>query len=227
MKNMLKIFGIVVAAVMFLSVGPVHATPSIMISDGATTLTIVDGGVGDFSPNAGEIIFSGSIGIFDTNIVTGVTMPKIGGASFPIMDLSALEVNSFGGNGTLSIMFSEVGFGPLGSGLNGFVTSVSNNTLLGSSAINFSTYYDASNTLFGQASQLANLSLASSGTASASSFVLPSDPFSLTSVINISVSGMTNMFVSQKLVPAPEPGTLLMLGSGLVGVAMYARRKRK
>lgn len=64
-------------------------------------------------------------------------------------------------------------------------------------------------------------------TASASSFILPSDPFSLTSVINISVSGITDVIVSQKLVPAPEPGTLLMLGSGLMGIAFYVRRKRK
>jgi hypothetical protein len=226
MKNMLKIIGVIVAIVM-VSVGSVYAIPTIMISDGITSITIEDGGAGDFSPNAGEIIFSGTIGMFDTNIVTGVTMPKIGGASFPMMDLSALEVNSLGGNGTLSIMFSEVGFGPLASGLNGFVTSVSNNTLLGSSTINFNTYYDESNTLFGQASQISSLSLNSNGTASASSFILPSDPFSLTSVINLSVSGMTNMIVSQKIVPAPEPGTLLMLGSGLMGIAFYARRKRK
>jgi hypothetical protein len=233
MKNIFKILGLVIAVVMLLNVGSVHATPTIMISvcdfcaDVTKTYTIADGGAGDLSTNAGEIIFSGSLGIFDTNVVTGITMPKIGGSSFPMMDLSSIEVNSFGTSGTLSIMFSEVGFGPLASGINGFATSVSNITMLGSASVDFSTYYDVSNTLFGQASQLASLSLDSTGTATASSSIIPSNPFSLTSVIDINVSGMTNLMVAQKIVPTPEPGTLLMLGSGLMGVAVYARRKRK
>ncbi|MBI4682167.1 MAG: PEP-CTERM sorting domain-containing protein, partial [Nitrospirae bacterium] len=30
-----------------------------------------------------------------------------------------------------------------------------------------------------------------------------------------------------KLEPVPEPGTLMLLGSGLMGVAFYRRRKNK
>lgn len=226
MKHVFRIIGFALVVILF-SIVSANATPTLMISDGISTLTIQDGGAGDLSPNAGEIIFSGSIGMFDTNIVTGVTKPKIGGQGFPVLDLSSLEVNSIGGNATLSIMFSETGFGPLDSGVNGFKTSVSNNTLMGTALIGFSTYYDSSNVLFGQASQLASLSLDSSGSAAASSFIIPSEPFSLTSVINISASGKTNTFVSEKIVPTPEPGTLLMLGSGLMGIAFYARKKVK
>ena len=97
----LLIFGAVPAA---------YAVPVLSLSDGIhPTVTITDEGLGDLASDPGAILFYGSLGNFGINITAGTTKPAIGSADEPILDISSLNIASFGA-GTLTITFSETGF---------------------------------------------------------------------------------------------------------------------
>jgi hypothetical protein len=80
----------------------------IYISDGVNTATIVDGGAGDTSPEAGLITYVDST-IFPTwnvTVTTGSTKPFIGSASEPDNHFGVIAT----GTGTLDVWFIEDGF---------------------------------------------------------------------------------------------------------------------
>src|SRR6185295_8455503 len=135
---------LVVIAVLVVGQAPAQAVPSLFLSDGVTSVTIVDGGVGDLSPIAGLVLFSGSVGSWEFNVATGVSDPVLP-APFPHMDLNSIDINTAGSATSLTVMLTDTDFGPFTGNL---MASIGGTIGLGGS-LSYDVFVDAGNTAFG------------------------------------------------------------------------------
>jgi hypothetical protein len=97
----------------------VYAIPTLTLSDGVNTVTVVDGSGSDLNSTPGIVTYSGSIGNWLININTGMTKPFSGSPSFPSMDLSSLNLSI--APGVLTIRFSENNFSPIAGSIVGSI----------------------------------------------------------------------------------------------------------
>jgi len=222
---MKRLIGIVTG---LLVVASMSATPayaiSISLDDGINPIVVCADGAGcDLNPLAGAVTFIGAVGNFNLNVTTGITYPQLGTSADPQIDLNSVDLSSSGG-GTLTILVSEIGYsGPTSS----FNTAVGGTT---SGTVNFASFLDDSNTLFGTASSLGTLGPFSSGafSGSTSGGTSATDPFSLTLMATIthgSGSNNTSFNSTFNATTVPEPASLLLLGSGLLGLAFWGRKR--
>ena len=192
---------------------PAYAGLEIQLQSGSTTYNQSGG-----SP----LVVNQSIGNFTTTVDIGTA------TNTPALDLSSVDVSSSTG-GTLIITLSANDFTSPNGAAN-WLSQFSGNFGSGLATVTLQTYLDSSNTLLGTATLLSTLS-ASTTPFSLSDMVAASNgvPFALTEVLTITTTGPALLSLDASVAdgPIPEPASIALLGSSLIGVCIAARRKRK
>jgi hypothetical protein len=221
---------------------PVPPTATLSLWDGTNYVEIVDNGTGDTSSLWGVVTYNDPVGNWIVTVSTGLTKPILGGGLQPSMDLSSVDVSYSGtAPGTLKIAFSDVGFnnGALPYSPNSKVNMHVGGTTQGS--FTYQAYFNNSNVLlyansvFDTATLIDSLGIFSTPSFSGSStnFITTDSAFSLTEFITITHPGgniplATSINAALDVFPVPVPASVLLLGSGLVGlVGLRYRRKRQ
>ncbi|HEY5995660.1 MAG TPA: PEP-CTERM sorting domain-containing protein [Candidatus Deferrimicrobiaceae bacterium] len=197
------------------------AAAILYLDDGVTPTIIGDNQSGDVNTAVGAITYIGGLGDWSLNVSTGVSKPILGSASFPVMDLNSINI----GFGTLKIALLDDGFSTADRY---FRSTIDGNTfdsigmisaiagVAGSASqpfeLNSIHYFDA---FFGPGSF--------SGTGIGNAALTPSDLLFLGVTIT-SFDPSTTSFDFHTAAQVPEPGTLALLASGLLGFAVFGRR---
>ncbi|WP_136516169.1 PEP-CTERM sorting domain-containing protein [Geomonas edaphica] len=194
---------------------------SIRLSDGgANTVTVWDNGAGDINPAAGAVTYLGSVGAFTTNVSTGLSYPILGSQDYPRLELNSVDVTS-SSDGKLHIYLTDTGFTGAFSSFQAAIGGTTGGT------VKYSTYFDTANTAFAMSTLLTEelySGLAFSDVNIASALGLDV-PYSLTQALEITHTGHASTSFDAELAPVPEPGTFMLLGAGLLGLAVYGRRR--
>jgi len=187
----------------------------------STLVTITDGGSGDFNPGNGVVTYIGVVGQWDINVSTGITKPALGS---PQIHVDSVNLTFGTPSAPLTIRFTDTGFTGVYPGFE------SNLAVLTAGTVTLNSYYDANNNPFGTTTLVASLGPLGPGPGAFTGYdwteITPSlYPFSLTEVVTIThpSAGVTSF--NSSIAPVPEPGTLILFGTGLVGLAGWGRKK--
>lgn len=214
-------------ALLALVARPAHASTVLQLSeDGGAFVTVASGA------SLATLSFTGPFGDFNISIAGTFEQNT---ATDSYLQSAVVNVTLASGTHTLRLLASSQDFTmPVGaSNVSTSMDGNDNNTI---TAASFQAWADPNNGLGSQVGftnglQTAGISVGQfDATEVDRTWIRPATPaFSLTSLSSITLSGVgahSNFSTREELMPVPEPTSMLMLGSGLLGLATRLRRKQ-
>lgn len=200
------------------------ATLVMTLQSGASTVTIVDGGVGDMDANAGMIAFMGAVGNFTMNMLGG-----IGNAMAPwptVMDLHGMNMSSTGG-GTLVVTLSDDDYLP-NNPSHRFMSMIGGTIGVGGSLSSVA-FFDPANSPASPGNPVANHGPFGTGAFSDSDVtgLLPTTgPFGLGIQLTVTHSGSALTSYDHEI-RIDEPAALGLFGLALTAIGLVTHRRRR
>jgi hypothetical protein len=197
------------------------------LCDNNTNFAGCTGNASDLNPGLGQITFIGGVGAWTSNVTSGFGPPF---QMLPnLLDISTFSASTAGG-GALTVLLSVTGL-TSPTGLQTFLASIGGTNSASGTTITTQAFYSSSNTAFcaggcGVAITpvLSMTGAAFSGLASGSA-LLSSGTYALTLAVTIDSHGAADTTSFDDSLALPEPVSLSMLGSGLLGFGMAFRKK--
>jgi hypothetical protein len=191
-------------------------------TDGILWQSILDNGVGDTDTTTGSISYTNTT-------LSGFTKVKVSGASESTLQSGALYMNSFETSGSAAMLYlklSDFEYNLALPTIGGAVATTGLTMQEGNATANLKTYYGSA--IMDTTNQIADINLSTPGyigTSTSLPFLV--NPLSLTQFLTIkNLDGVASQVTaSLDVAPVPEPGTLALVGLGMLGLAIYGKRR--
>jgi hypothetical protein len=222
-RYVMRRLALVIAVAMVLVV-PTGADAGLILflddQDGNSVM-IEDGKLGDINPLAGAVTYLGTLGEWTVNVTTAISKPLLGPQ--PTIDLNSVNVG--GGTGTLLVRMTDTDF-TVPAGQAGFTSEIGGTT---DGKVEYWTWIDNANAEFGMTTPLAAVGPFGPG-AFAGTFgqsALVPGLFSMTQEVQITHGSRFDITSFNAKLSVPEPGTLMLMGLGLLSIGFSSRRARR